>query len=142
MHTDTVELEKVDPEARALRFYRAVLWPGPEQTAPGQTPQRLQGGCMSERQLYDTSGQRKYLSDNERAAFLRAAETAPRETRSLCLVLAHTGCRISEALALTADRVDLDNGTVIFESKKKRRTGIYRAVPVPRSVLDALNSCA
>ena len=89
--------------------------------------------------LYDAAGQRKYLTAGEREAFLRAAEQAPRETRTLCLVLAYTGCRISEALALTADRVDLEAGTVIFSSLKKRRAGVYRAVPVPRSVIDALD---
>jgi integrase len=89
--------------------------------------------------LYDAQGQRKYLTADERARFLTAAEQAPRETRTLCLVLAYTGCRISEALALTADRVDLEAGTVIFSSLKKRRTGVYRAVPVPRSVIDALD---
>ena len=94
---------------------------------------------MSERQLYDAQGRRKYLTKNERERFLRAAENAARETRTLCLVLAYTGCRISEALNLTADRIDLDNGTIVFQSLKKRRSGVYRAVPVPSSVLDALD---
>lgn len=90
-------------------------------------------------QLYDVQGRRKYLTADERAAFLRAAEQAPRETRTFCLLLAYTGCRISEALTLTADRVDLANGTIVFESLKKRRDGIYRAVPVPPAVIDALD---
>jgi integrase len=54
-------------------------------------------------------------------------------------VLAYTGCRISEALALTADRVDLSSGTLVFESLKKRQKGVYRAVPVPPALLDALD---
>lgn len=90
-------------------------------------------------QLYDAQGQRKYLTAEERARFLAAAEQADRETRTLCLVLAYTGCRISEALALTADRVDLEAGAIVFASLKKRRTGVYRAVPVPRNVIDALD---
>ena len=94
---------------------------------------------MSERQLYDAQGRRKYLTADERDRFLRAAESAERETRTFCMVLAYTGCRISEAVNLTADRVDLDNGTIIFASLKKRRTGVYRAVPVPPGVLDALD---
>ena len=54
--------------------------------------------------------------------------------------LAHRGgCRLSEALALTADRVDLAGGLLLFESLKKRRRGIHRAVPVPPSLLDALD---
>ena len=90
-------------------------------------------------QLYDAHGRRKYLTADERAQFLAAAEQAPRETRTFCLTLCYTGCRISEALALTVDRVDLDAGVVVFESLKKRRTGLYRAVPVPPAVLDALD---
>ena len=54
-------------------------------------------------------------------------------------MLTYTGCRISEALALTADRVDFAEGTVIFETLKKRRPARYRAVPVPPAVLDALD---
>lgn len=90
-------------------------------------------------QLYDAEGRRKYMTADERTRFLAAAEQAPRETRTFCLLLAYTGCRISEGLALTADRVDLEAGVVIFESLKKRRSRLYRAVPVPSHVLDALD---
>ncbi len=90
-------------------------------------------------QLFDQDGQRKYLTAQEREAFLAAAEHASREVRTLCLLLTFTGCRLSEALALTADRVDLDAHTITFETLKKRRKGIYRSVPVPASVIDALN---
>jgi len=89
--------------------------------------------------LYDAHGRRKYLTADERQRFLEAAERAERETRTFCYVLAYTGCRISEALALTADRVDFAEGTVIFETLKKRRPAVYRAVPLPASVLDALD---
>jgi integrase len=79
------------------------------------------------------------LTPAEREAFLKAADEAEREVRTFCATLAHTGCRISEALALTADRVDLKDGTIVIESAKKRRTGIYRAIPVPPVLLDMLN---
>ncbi|MGH7972258.1 MAG: hypothetical protein ACREIC_26400 [Limisphaerales bacterium] len=58
-------------------------------------------------QLYDGAGQRKYLTPAERRQFLRAAENAPLTVRTFCATLAHTGCRLSEALALTAARVDV-----------------------------------
>jgi integrase/recombinase XerD len=89
--------------------------------------------------LYDASGHRKYLTQTERAAFLKAAERASREVRTFCGTLAYTGCRISEALELTADRIDLAEGMIVFESLKKRKKGVYRAVPVPPALLDALN---
>lgn len=89
--------------------------------------------------LYDRVGSRKYLTVGERNAFLRAARGLPRKARTLCLVLAYTGARVSEALALTPAKVDLDSGVIVIESLKKRGTGLFRAVPVPTGVLDELN---
>jgi integrase/recombinase XerD len=89
--------------------------------------------------LHTKDGARKYLTGGERDAFLRAAEQADRQVRTLCMTLAYAGCRLSEALALTVDRVDLAVGVLVIESLKKRRTGIYRAVPVPPALLDALD---
>src|SRR5262245_42948337 len=91
-------------------------------------------------QLFDAAGQRKYLTPMQRQAFLQAAETAPGKVFTFCATLVHTGCRISEALALTGTRVDIAAGVVILESLKKRRKGIFRAVPVPRGLLDALDA--
>ena len=34
------------------------------------------------------------------------------------MTLAYTGCRISEALQLTADRVDLSGKVIVFESPR------------------------
>ena len=89
--------------------------------------------------LYAADGARQYLTAGERATFLKAAERADREDRTLCMTLAYAGCRLSEALALTVDRVDLAGGLLVFESLKKRRSGVYRAVPVPPALLDALD---
>lgn len=88
--------------------------------------------------LFDQNGRRKYLTAEERRAFLKAADSAPSEVRTLCHVLTFTGCRISEALALTADRIDRSGEQIIFESLKKRRKGVYRGVPVPTALLDML----
>jgi site-specific recombinase XerD len=52
--------------------------------------------------------------------------------------LALTGARISEVLALTADRLDQSEGTIILETLKRRRRGLFRAVPVPRELLSYL----
>ena len=94
---------------------------------------------MSAATLHAGDGRRKYLTATERTAFLAAAEAAEREVRTICALLATSGCRVSEALALTADRVDLVAGVVIFECLKKRRPGIYRAVPVPPALLNDLD---
>jgi integrase len=90
--------------------------------------------------LYDHEGHRKYLTPAERDALLKSADDAEvREVRTFCATLAYTGCRISEALALTADRIDLKDGAIIIECKKKRQSGVYRPVPVPLAFLDMLN---
>lgn len=90
-------------------------------------------------QLHTEDGLRKCLTAGERDAFLCAAERTDRPVRILCMTLAYAGCRLSEALALTADRVDVAAGVLVFESLKKRRTGIFRTVPVPPALLEALN---
>jgi len=94
---------------------------------------------MSER-LFDHNGRRKYLTADERDAFLKAAAQAPQEIRTLCHVLAYTGCRISEALALTVERIDFKGQMIVFESLKKRRKGVFRAVPVPPQLLKELDA--
>ena len=89
-------------------------------------------------QLYDVRGQHKYLTQHERDRFPKAARSAPTPVRAFCEVLAYTGCRISEALALTPERVDAAAGVVVLESLKKRRRGVFRAVPVPTGLLETL----
>jgi integrase/recombinase XerD len=89
--------------------------------------------------LYDTQGHRLYLTGSERDDFRRAAEKFPREVRTYCHTLLYTGCRPSEAMAITANRVDFQAQAITFESRKKRRSGIYRAVPVPAVLLNALD---
>jgi integrase/recombinase XerD len=90
-------------------------------------------------QLHDARGKRLYLTADERAAFLAAAAKAARPVRTLCGVLHATGCRVSEALALAPEHVDLTGRAVVFESLKKRRRGVHRAVPVPPGLLDQLD---
>lgn len=90
--------------------------------------------------LHTAIGQRKYLTPTERIRFLAAAETCARaETRTLCLTLAYTGCRISEALALTSDAIELEAGYIAFRCLKKRSAfAVIREVPVPPALIEAL----
>jgi integrase/recombinase XerD len=88
--------------------------------------------------LFGRSGQRKYLTPAERRRFIAAAGRRPAEVRTLCLTLAHTGCRISEALALTGAAIDADGGTLAFRCLKKRGRFVMRLVPVPPAFLQLL----
>lgn len=89
--------------------------------------------------LHTVEGLRKYLTAGEREAFLREADRADQAVRTLCMTLTYVGCRLSEALALTLDRVDLAAAVLTFESLKKRRDGSYRSVPIPPALLEALD---
>lgn len=89
--------------------------------------------------LFDRHGYRKYLTPDERQRFLAACETAPEEARTFGLTLAYTGCRISEALNMSKERVDLEARCIVFETLKQRRRGVFRAVPVPERLLIALD---
>lgn len=89
--------------------------------------------------LYDREGNRKYLTQAERKAFLTAASRMPPAIRTFCLTLAYTGARVSEVLALTPRRIDTDLRVIVVESLKKRRRGLYRAVPIPIDLITELN---
>ena len=67
-----------------------------------------------------------------------AASKSNGEVRSFCETLHFTGCRISEALNLTVDRIDFENQSITFETLKKRKKGVFRSVPVPPVLLNTL----
>jgi integrase/recombinase XerD len=93
-----------------------------------------------ERSLYDARGRRKYLAEVECEAFLQAALFARGNTASFCAVLALTGARISEVLALTPERIDDANCAIIFKTLKQRTHGTNRVIPVPRKLLAYLEA--
>lgn len=91
--------------------------------------------------LYGRNGQRKYLTSQERARFIAAAQHWPRkDVAALCLMLAYSGCRISEALAMTPYSLNSDDGTIAIHSLKKRGAFVVREVPVPDDVLARLSA--
>lgn len=117
---------------------RAAVYPDRRPSGrPAQPSSRAIGSPgMS---LHTAQGRRKYLTPDERARFIAAASRQPPEILTLCLVLAWTGCRVSEALALTHADLDRAGGIVSLHSLKKRRTGIVRDVPVPEGVIAILD---
>ncbi|HKR61244.1 MAG TPA: site-specific integrase [Pyrinomonadaceae bacterium] len=89
--------------------------------------------------LFDRAGQRKYLTKSEWIAFRNAAASFEPEVHTFCEVMAHSGARISEVRALTPAKVDIANDSLIFECLKRRRKGVFRAVPVPHEIVDMLD---
>lgn len=89
--------------------------------------------------MFDRQGNRKYLNSAERRVFLRMVNSEPDALRrAFALTLFHCGCRISEALNVTAERVDLTGKAVVFETLKRRKRGYFRAVPIPVSLVELL----
>jgi integrase/recombinase XerD len=91
--------------------------------------------------LLDGDGQRKYVCLGEWRRFLEAAARMDLASRTFCYLLALTGCRISEALAVTPRRLDHETGRVVFRSLKRRKC-VYRAVPVPPELMRLLRQQA
>lgn len=91
-------------------------------------------------QLHTVRGRRKYLNPAERVRFLAAADQAPPQLRAFCLVLAWTGCRLSEALDLAPTDLDTTAGSMAIRSLKKRGRAVVREVPVPDRVVAALRA--
>ena len=88
-------------------------------------------------QLVDARG-RKYLTAEERGRFLAvAARAAHPADQTFALVLAHTGARVSEALAVRPLDVDLDASAIRIRTLK-RRAERWREAPIPASVTRAL----
>jgi len=102
----------------------------------------------SEMRLFDPdSGDRLYLDDGERKRFLDAALRLDNHAhRMLCEVLHWTGCRISEALALTPRQINPDKCVIRFRTLKKRKrtrqgelkAPVFRDVPIPPDLANSL----
>lgn len=88
--------------------------------------------------LIDANG-RKYINQDERAAFLNAASEVDGHIRTLAETLTYTGCRISEALAITVSNVDIQSREIHFLTLKRRKSGVWRSVPVPRILVEHLD---
>src|ERR1700726_2483556 len=75
----------------------------------------------------------------QRKALLSAAAKAHREVRSFCSVLCYTGCRVSEACALTGKSIELSAKVIVIESLKKHKARVHPQVPVPPELLDTMD---
>ncbi len=91
--------------------------------------------------IYTTTGERKYLTVNERERFIAEAMKADLPTLALCLLLCLTGCRISEALGVMPIHVETGEGVVRFRTLKRRKGRVeWRHVPIPLKLIGLLQS--
>jgi integrase len=99
---------------------------------------------INKMRLYDDNGGRLYLSVKERELFRDASRSENKEQRMFCRILHDTGCRPSEALALTAENIMLSEMNIQFRSLKKRKFDKqgnikdpeYRLVPIHEKLID------
>jgi len=100
-----------------------------------------------EMRLFTPDGARLYLTSEERRRFLDAASFESPIDRLFCHLLHYVGCRPSEALALSAKQVMIDDTAIVIKSLKKHKTdkhgrlkqAQYRSVPVPPFLIEHLD---
>ncbi len=90
--------------------------------------------------LRDKKGQRKYLNQTERLRFLESSKGYRTDIKLFSLLLYYTGARIAEIHHLKTDSIDFSNKTIVIESLKKRKKGIFREIPLPSDLLEELRS--
>lgn len=88
-------------------------------------------------QLYDDEGARKYLTDEEFQRLIAFSARLAADRRAFTRLVAYTGCRISEGLALRRSGVCL--GSIILPTLKRRRR-LFRRVPVPDALIADLQA--
>jgi integrase/recombinase XerD len=121
-------------QRKMLATLLAIVLRGPRAKAGGS---RAPSRSMT---LHTIAGARKYLNSAERKRFAGAADTMPPEPRLFCLLLMWSGCRISEALAVTPLAIDREAGTVAFITLKRRRASVVRQVPIPTALIADLTT--
>jgi integrase/recombinase XerD len=88
--------------------------------------------------LYAGNGARKYLNQSERRRVLAAVKSLQPDHALFALVLAWTGARISEVLALTPQSFQVEMGIVTIVTLKRRRFFV-REVPIPPRLMVSLD---
>ena len=88
--------------------------------------------------LHDKNGQRKYLNEVERKQFYECTKNYPDRIRLFCQLLFFTGARIAEIHNLNVENIDFSNKSVVIETLKKRKRGVYREIPLPEFLLEKL----
>ncbi|WP_375415459.1 tyrosine-type recombinase/integrase [uncultured Bradyrhizobium sp.] len=87
--------------------------------------------------LYSAQAVRKYLNRAERKRALAIIAKLPPERALFAEMLAWTGARVSEVLALTPASFQIDSAVVTFRTLKRDQS--CREVPIPRKLMAALN---
>lgn len=88
--------------------------------------------------IYDERGRRKYLTLEESLRFKKEAMKLESRDRTLCLFLLCSGVRVSEALSLKRNDLDLSAGEIIVRTLKQRDKVVYRRIPIPQFLAEEI----
>jgi site-specific recombinase XerD len=88
--------------------------------------------------LYTTRGERKYLNRAERRRVLEVMHRLERERALFGLLLAWTGGRVTEVLAVRASSFQIERNVVALRTLKRRKPHM-REVPIAPSLMGALD---
>ena len=87
--------------------------------------------------LYGKRAERLYINQSERERLVALAESKDPSLKAFVLTLIYTGCRISEALELTENSLQTDDGILSIRTLK-RRAFHMREIPIPPQLVSAL----
>ncbi|MEM7241799.1 MAG: site-specific integrase [Pseudomonadota bacterium] len=90
--------------------------------------------------LHSDGGERYYLSESERRAFIEACQKLPRTQKSFCLMLVYTGVRLSEARYLKCTDFCFPEKMVLIRTLKRREEKHFRYLPLPVTVAMTLEA--
>jgi integrase/recombinase XerD len=127
------EQKSFETGAKRLATKLAILFQTINSSAPS-----MPRSYRSEFSLFSPTGARKYLSNPERKRFQTTVATLAPRQRLFCETLFWSGGRVSEILALVSDAIDLDNGSITLRTLKRRKHGVIRQIPIPRSIIREL----
>lgn len=88
--------------------------------------------------LYGARGERKYVNREERHRVLAVIGGLKTEQSLFCLLLAFTGARVSELLALTPASFAVESSVISVITLKRRRMHV-REIPIPPALMASLD---
>ncbi len=100
----------------------------------------MEGAMTGRYEAYDAEGRRKYLTKSEGIAYLRSASQLPTQRRLFCQTVFFLGCRITEALSLSDEDIDVAEFAIRVRCLKKRGKLITRRIPIPETLAKELKA--
>jgi integrase/recombinase XerD len=87
--------------------------------------------------VFNEQGERLFFNEEERRAFIEAAEYEKSDKAiTFCSVLHYTGCKLTEALNLTPRDIDCANRAIVLTPRLR---DVPRTIPVPDSLIELLD---